>query len=245
MNPRRQHKLRPSTTNRAATNRTGSAGSGRQLTRYDSVVRKRSEGFTLIEVMIAVAILGLGLTAIFSSEWTAIHMGHSAQKMNIAALLARCKMGEIEEQVMREGFPAVDDSGSDACCEGGEIEGFTCEWSIDRVVLPDAYLEGAENEGDGALGELSSVASDEGTQTGALDSMLGGGGAIAGGGMAEMAIGIAFPVMKPAIEEQVRRATVTVQWEAGLDNNTRNVSFDVVQYLVAEQADVAPDQPTP
>lgn len=187
----------------------------------------------------AVAILGIGLGAIFSSEWVAIQTGQRAQKINIAALLARCKMNEIEEQVMNEGFPAVDDHGEDECCEGGEMEGFTCDWSIERVLLPDAYLEGAEDEEAGALGALGAITEDEGSQTGALDSMLGGGGAIGGNGMAEMAIGIAFPVIKPAIEEQVRRATVTVKWTVGTPP-THDQSFDVVQYLVAEQAALTP-----
>ena len=54
--------------------------------------------------------------------------------------------------------------------------------------------------------------------------------------MAEMAIGIAFPVLKPAIEEQVRRATVTVTWK----HHRRDMSFDVVQYIVAEQPPADP-----
>jgi general secretion pathway protein I len=92
--------------------------------------RRRFEstrGFTLMEVMVAVGILALGLTAIFSSQGQAIKVGTRAQHMNIAALMARCKMSELEEQVMKEGLPAVDDSGRDGCCEGAELEGFECE----------------------------------------------------------------------------------------------------------------------
>lgn len=201
--------------------------------------RRRSDGshgFTLMEVMVAVGILALGLTAIFSSQGQAIRVGTRAQHMNVAALMARCKMGELEEQVMKEGLPAVDDSGRDGCCEDAELEGFECEWRIDRVVLPDDALteeglEGEEGEGGEAAGPAG-ILSDENAQTGAIDSMLGGGGGLGGGdGFAEMAIGIAFPVLKPAIEEQVRRATVVVRWREG----TSTREFDVVQYLVAEQ----------
>jgi len=53
-------------------------------------------GFTLLEVMIAVAILGLSLTAIFSSEVGAANIAARARRQNVAATLARCKMGEIE-----------------------------------------------------------------------------------------------------------------------------------------------------
>lgn len=204
-----------------------------------------THGFTLMEVMVAVGILALGLTAIFSSQGQAIKVGTRAQHMNVAALMARCKMSELEEQVMKEGLPAVDDSGRDGCCEDAELEGFECEWRIDRVVLPDDALaeEGLEGEGEGgeeAAGPAG-ILSDENAQTGAIDSMLGGGGGLGGGdGFAEMAIGIAFPVLKPAIEEQVRRATVVVRWREG----TSTREFDVVQYLVAEQPPRA-EEPAP
>ncbi len=198
--------------------------------------RERLSAFTLLEVMIAVAILGVGLSAIFASQVQSVYTAAYARNANVAALLARCKMGEIEEQVMNEGFPAVDDHGEDECCEDAEVEGFTCEWSINRVVLPDDYLE----EGGEGDSELSDLTSDEGAQAGALDSALGGAG-LGGDGFAEMAIGIAFPVMKPAIEEQVRRASVTVRWDP--EGRSRAGSFDVVQYLVAEQPPPTPDSP--
>jgi general secretion pathway protein I len=199
----------------------------------DRRTARRRAAFTLMEVMVAVGILALGLTAIFSSQGQAIKVGTRAQHMNIAALMARCKMAELEEQVMREGLPAIDDSGRDGCCEDAEIEGFECEWRMDRVVLPDDVAAGEGEEGEEGEGGLASgVLGDEGAQTGAIDSMLGGGGGLGGGdAFAEMAIGIAFPVMKPAIEEQVRRASVLVRWREG----TSTREFDVVQYLVAEQ----------
>lgn len=51
---------------------------------------------------------------------------------------------------------------------------------------------------------------------------------------------LAFPVLKPQIEEQVRRATVTVKWQEG----DREKSFDVVHFLVSSTglAGVAPGQ---
>lgn len=196
----------------------------------------RRPGFTLLEVMVAIALLGLSLTAIFSSQAGAIKTAHRARKLQTGSLLARCKMGEIEEEIANQGLPAVDAQGSDACCEGAEVEGFTCDWAVDRVVLPDDALLGEEGEG-----EEGSLLSDPGSQTGVLDGMLSGASPIGGAGggqdaMAEMAIGIAFPVLKPSIEEQVRRATVTVNWA----HHRREMSFDVVQYLVAEQPPADP-----
>jgi general secretion pathway protein I len=198
--------------------------------------KRRQRGFTLLEVMIAVAILAIGMTAIFASEVQSIDAGTTAQGYNVATLLARCKMGEIEEEIANQGLPAVDAQGSDDCCAGAEVNGFTCDWAVDRVVLPDDALMGEEGEeGEGSL------LSDSGSQTGVIDGMLSGASPLGGAGggqdaMAEMAIGIAFPVLKPSIEEQVRRATVTVNWA----HHRREMSFDVVQYIVAEQPPADP-----
>lgn len=191
-----------------------------------TIRNRRNLGFTLLEVMVAVAILAIGLTAIFSSEAGAVKAAHRARKMNVAALLARCKMAEIEEQIGTDGLPAVDDRGRDECCEDAEIEGYSCEWSVERIVLPDDMGLG-EEEGADSLSALAGGGEED--QSATLDSMLGGGGDA--DGIASMAMSFAFPILKPSIEDQVRRAKVTVQWQEG--GTPRD--FDVVQYVVAEQ----------
>jgi general secretion pathway protein I len=199
------------------------------------------EGFTLLEVMVAVAILGITLVSIFSSEAGAIRMAGRSRLLTTASLLARCKMGEIEEEVMRTGFPAVSSQGSDECCSGGEVDGFECEWEISRVVLPDQFMgAGGEGEeggggplagllGGGAAGAPGAPAAPPTPDQLLSGSLLGGGNMIS-----RLAMQFVLPVLKPGIEEQVRRATVTVRWREG----TGSQEFDVVQYLVAEQPNV-------
>ena len=188
----------------------------------------REAGFSLLEVMVATAILALSLTAIFSSQVGAVKTAHRAQRVAIAANLARCKMAEIEEQVAREGLPAVDDRDRDGCCEDAEIEGFECHWRIERVVLPDELGLGPEGE-EGATSATSGTA--------AIDTMIAGGDA-PGGDIAGMAFSLAFPILKPDIEEQVRRATVEVLWQEGEAER----SFDVVQFLVQEPLQEPPPE---
>ena len=198
----------------------------------------RRLGFTLLEVMVAVLILGIALTAIFASEVGAVKTALRSNQMTVASLLARCKMGEIEEQVMKEGLPAIDDSGNDGCCEDAEVEGFTCDWRIDRVVLPDDIgmeeegAEGAEGaagaEGAGAIPGLPAGVGEDSPI--GVDEILAAGGGGTDDAMAEMALSIAFPILKPSIEEQVRRATVTVRWT---EMNSGEHDMTVVQFLVA------------
>jgi general secretion pathway protein I len=103
-------------------------------------------GFTLLEVMIAVAILGLSLTAIFSSEVGAANVAARARRQNVAATLARCKMGEIEEVVAIEGLPALEKKDTDSCCEHAPVEGFECEWLVERIILPELGAQDDEDE---------------------------------------------------------------------------------------------------
>lgn len=191
----------------------------------------RREGFTLLEVMVAVAIMALSLTAIFSSEAGAIKMAARARRTGIAALLARCKMGEVEEQLAIEGLPALMDSGSDACCEDAEVDGFGCEWEIQPIVMPDTMFmgeEGEDGEGTAEPGAGPTSPLDELSSTSPEDLLSGGGDVDA---LASMAMAYVYPILKPSFESQIRRVTVTVNWTEGEAAH----SFDVTQYVVSEQ----------
>lgn len=192
----------------------------------------RQSGFTLLEVMIAVAILGLSLTAIFSSEVGAANVAARARRQNVAATLARCKMGEIEELVGIEGLPLLEKKDTDDCCEHAPVEGFECEWIIERVVLPEIGLsdEGEENDEsyqDQSRRKLTETYDEINAQGGTPTEVIAG----EAGNLALMALQLGYPILKPFFEEQVRRATVTVRWKEGPSER----GFDVVQYLVSEQ----------
>ncbi len=186
--------------------------------------RGQHEGFTLLEVMVAVAILAVAMSAIFSSQVGAVRLGMRAAHTDTATLLARCKMGEIEERVLVDGLPAIEAGDTDGCCEGAEIEGYQCEWLIERVVLPSINLE--EGAGDEALGESPS-ASDTTGGMGVADAM----DSVMTGQIDQLVMDFTYPIMKPIIEEQVRRATVRVFWREG----QREHDFEVAQFLVSEQ----------
>ena len=88
--------------------------------------------FMLLEVMVAVAILGIALTAIFASEGAAIRVGARARHMTTATLLARCKMAEIEEHIAVDGMPVVGEDGvartARACTDGPVVRGDRVRW---------------------------------------------------------------------------------------------------------------------
>src|SRR5690606_17729465 len=155
-----------------------------QRSRRSARSRMSRRGFTLLEVMVAVAILAIALTAILSSEVGAMRVANRARRTNVATLLARCKMAEVEEQVAREGLPAIDDHGEDECCEDAEVEGYTCAWTIDRIVPPEL----------GASSELDLDGESEGEDEAeppppSSEEMLAGGGDI--DGITQMAMSMA------------------------------------------------------
>jgi len=186
-------------------------------------------GFTLLEVMIAVAILGLSLTAIFSSEVGAANVAARARRQNIAATLARCKMGEIEQIIAIEGLPALEKKDTDSCCEHAPVEGFECDWLVERIILPElgAQSDEDENSQDTANRQLSQAYDEVNSAGGTPQEVIAG----EAGNLAILALQLAFPILKPFLEEQVRRATVSVRWKEG----PKDRGFDVTQYLVSEQ----------
>ena len=192
-------------------------------------------GFTLLEVMIAIAILGLSLTAIFSSEVGAANIAARARRQNVAVTLARCKMGEIEQIIAIEGLPAIEKKDTDSCCEHAPVEGFECDWRVDRIILPVFGSQDDEDEDtQDTPGSLIAEASDEVTRQGGTPPEVIAGQA---GNLTALALQLGFPILKPFLEEQVRRATVSIHWKEG----PRDRGFDVIQYLVSEQPAVADD----
>jgi general secretion pathway protein I len=60
------------------------------------MTQNKASGFTLMEVMIAMAILAIALVAIFQLQSQSISMSTDSRFMTTAALLAQSKMVEVE-----------------------------------------------------------------------------------------------------------------------------------------------------
>jgi len=75
--------------------------------------RKKTSGFTLMEVMIAMAILAIALVAIFQLQSQSISMATDSRFMTTAALLAQSKMVEVETAASISNESASGDFGPD------------------------------------------------------------------------------------------------------------------------------------
>ncbi len=136
----------------------------------------RSRGFSLLEVMVAVAILGLALTVILSAQAGLYSAGSHVANETTAIGLARCKMGEIEERLLRDGYQELDESDQGPCCEDQTPAGMSCAWKIERVELPQpTSFDEANPAGSSQLFATGTTGNGPGAMMGGPGSGLAGG----------------------------------------------------------------------
>jgi general secretion pathway protein I len=199
-------------------------------------------------VLVAVAILGLGLTAILSAQFSAVSGTAHARHMSVATGLARCKMTEIEQQLAVDGFPEVDLEDSGPCCEGDTTPNISCAWAVTRPTLPEADYGKLDLDTDlegSALGKLAGngdsntplASGDIGSVANELAGGLGGdgdiGAALAGGvgGIAGMVMSIVYPDLKNMFEASTRKITLVLTWTEG----NRTYDIELVQWVTKPQ----------
>ncbi len=194
---------------------------------------RSARGFTLLETVVALAILAMALMAIFDINSGAVSNHAYAKKLTVATLLARSKMTDLEQQLYDDGFAADDKE------ESGDFsrEGWSqFKWRA-KVIAPKT--EGVSPEQ--LVGAIFNLPIGEGGDLGGLASMFGAGGGKKDdkGGpqqgmnpMAGAAMGMAGPMfsqMVQQITQTVREVRLTVYWKDG----TQVESLDVVTHVVS------------
>lgn len=204
-------------------------------------------GFTLLEVMVAVAILGLGLTAILSAQFSAVSATAHAKNLSSATGLARCKMSEVEDQLRVEGFPEIGLEGSGPCCEGDASPNIACSWIVERPTFPEADYGELDLDTDldeTALGKLAGGDGDDAASPQSLSdltSSLTDGGDLSGlaaggvGGITSMVMTMVYPELKTMFEASTRRITVVLTWTEG----DRSYDITLVQWVTQPQPGLA------
>lgn len=86
------------------------------------------KGFTLLEVMIAVALLAIALTTLLGSQSQSVSFANSAKFETMAALLAQSKMSEIS-------LLEKDALSSDRGDFGDDYPGYAWEVTVDNISI--------------------------------------------------------------------------------------------------------------
>ncbi len=186
-----------------------------------SAAERRQGGFTLLEVMVALAILAASLLAISEVVGGALRNHVRARELDVATSLARAKMVEVQAQFERKGFRDFDESDEGSFEAEGHPE---VRWKVDvrRPSIgtgPDAVLSALA--GGKTLQDLMpppdqapQLAPFQGMITASLQGLL--------------------TRVGETLKKGVREVRLTVSWPGG---GATTESFDVTTHLVVLEAE--------
>ncbi len=152
--------------------------------------RSYEQGFTLLEVVIAMAILGISMGVFLQSQIVSLGNAARTRNLTVAALLARSKMVDIEQNFFDEGFVQGDTDESGTFTDDGHPE---IKWTY-RVSEIQLDLS--------ALTSMCAGFGDVGGDSGACDGMLG-------------ALGAPLQGVTDEISRAMRAVELTVTWPDG------------------------------
>ena len=190
--------------------------------------RRSARGFTLLEVMVALAILSLGLLGISDLVGGAMRNHALAKQLDVATLLARGKLADLEDHYEEEGFRDFDETDEGTFDEEGHPE---VAWKV-LVRKPDVEL-GGENACAALLGDtgLAALLPSAGTSP---DASGGGAGTTTQSPFAlqiEAMVRTQCAAFGETIKKSLRELRLTVSWKDGRADE----AFEVVTHLVVLQ----------
>ena len=157
-------------------------------------------GFTLLEVVVALAILGLALVAIFDLNAGAVASHAYAKRLTIATMLARSKMTDIEQELYDKGFDNDDrEISGDFRAEGWEAYTWKAQILAPRTteISPDKLLEALFNIPPGQDGASGLAALLGGGRDGGVASALSGLAGSGGLSQCSSSTRVAPPLFRP------------------------------------------------
>jgi len=170
--------------------------------------RRAESGFTLLEIMVAVAILASTLVVLLSIVTNNVRSTNHAKMTNAATFLARTKMVEVEAQILDLGFTDNDESKSGTFRDLGYPQ-FRFDTLIERIELPSDLAQKARDQS-------TTETKDSKDPMSMLTGFMGG-----------MMASFIDPV-RLGLQESVRKVTVRVLWD---EHGRRDQTLEVVQYL--------------
>jgi general secretion pathway protein I len=199
--------------------RPGPAGSRPRLRR----------GFSLLEVMVALAVLALALTAVSDVVGGALRNHVRARQLEVATMLARGQLAETEAKYLEEGFRDFDQSESGTFDEQGHPE---VTWKLETLkpqleLGPDAVLKALTGIEGGVAGLLGLDAKGQGPGSGAAGPITSLGGSPLAGAAVAM-IQQQLTGLGEKLKAGVREVRLTVGWKDGKATE----SFTLVTHLV-------------
>ena len=170
-------------------------------------MRTRSDGFTLLEVMVALAILASTLIVLLQIITNNVRATHHAKLTTAATLLVRGKMIDIEDGIYEHGFTQDNETANGTFKDQG-YPAFRWESAVERIELPTDMKQLAEQQ-----------ATDTSKSKDPMQALTGMMGGLMSSFMDPIRVGL---------QESVRRVTVKVSWD---EVGRRDQNIEVVTFL--------------
>lgn len=169
--------------------------------------RHAQSGFSLLEVMISIAVLAIALVILTRTVTGDVRATHHSRMLTAATFLARTKISSLEQNILEIGFSEMEGEDSGDFTEEG-FPRFKWYVSVERVKLPT-----------GATQQVEQAVQKKTQSTNPME--------VLSGFMGSFMTTLMEPI-RVGLEESVRRLTVKVKWnEPGLPEQV----FTVVNFL--------------
>ena len=166
----------------------------------------KARGFTLLEVMVAIAILSSALVVLLEINTRNIAATNHARMMTTATQLARAELVRLEDDLDDKGYPDLDDTRQGNFADDG-LPMFRWEAHIEKIELPGNLADQASKAATDK--QTSSLAQSASSSLGGFNPTSGG-----VGGAASVVLG-QFDMIRNAIEQSIRKVTLRIYWPEG------------------------------
>jgi general secretion pathway protein I len=172
------------------------------------MTRRRRGGFTLLEVMIALAVLGGALVVLLRISSQDVRAAYRAKLLTIGTSLARSKMYDLEEELVKNGFADSPEEESGDFTDESQPK-FRWQAAIEKVQLPQTDQLAGDASKDKAKPPPSP------TDTANQDKLLELTGGSTTGALGASMVQMYLPLIGPILENAIRKVTLTVTWKIG------------------------------
>ena len=181
----------------------------------------RARAFSLLEVMVAIAILAVGMTVLLQVQTRSVRLAQEAREMTVATMLARSKLLDCQADLTKKGF-SIGDYNEEGNFSDDGYDKFYWECHAYKPDIPVADAADVQEAFAGTGNEATGEAVQE----------------QAGPQGADLGMQFLAPVMSQMssiLGESIRELVVIVRWGEGAEQAEMQVATHVIDKTAVNQ----------